>query len=70
MVTVVGVIALAMIMSTIVTSDVFADTKRDRANKNLERHIESGGENGKKAQEIKDKLNRNPSHPHGNVPHP
>ena len=42
-VTVVGVIALAMIMSTIVTSDVFADTKRDRANKNLERHIESEG---------------------------
>jgi hypothetical protein len=45
-VTIVGVIALARIMSTVVTADVFADSKRDRANKVLD-----------KAGEIKDRLN-------------
>jgi hypothetical protein len=56
-VTVVGFIALAMIVSTVVTSDSFADTKRDRANKVLDKHIEAGGEHGDKAGEIKKKLN-------------
>ena len=56
-VTVVGFIALAMIMSTVVTSDVLADSKRDRANKVLDGHIEAGGEHGDKAQEIKNRLN-------------
>jgi len=56
-VTVVGFIALAMIMSTVVTSDVLADSKRDRANKVLDKHIEAGGEHGDKAREIKNRLN-------------
>jgi peptidoglycan hydrolase CwlO-like protein len=56
-VTVVGFIALAMIMSTVVTSDVLADSKRERANKNLDKYIEEGGEHGEKAQEIKNSLN-------------
>ncbi len=42
-VAVVTVIALAMIMSTVVTSDVLADSKRDRANKVLDKHISGGG---------------------------
>jgi peptidoglycan hydrolase CwlO-like protein len=56
-VTVVGVIALAMIILTIVTSDVVADNKRDRANKVLDEHIKEDGKHGEKAQEIKNKLN-------------
>ena len=52
----VAVIALAMIMSTIVTSDVLADTKRDRANNVFWKHIDKGGEHGEKAHEIKNKL--------------
>ena len=46
-----------MIMSTVVTSDVLADSKRDRANKVLDKHISAGGEHGEKAREIKNKLN-------------
>ncbi len=53
----VAVIALAMIMSTVVTSDVSADSKRDRANKVLNNHISAGGDHGDKAREIKNKLN-------------
>jgi len=40
---VVAVIALAMIMSTIIMSDVLADSKRDRANKVLDKHISARG---------------------------
>jgi hypothetical protein len=53
---VVGVIAVAMIMSAIVTSDVFADTKRERTIKVLDKHISAGGEHGEKAEEIKREL--------------
>lgn len=56
-VTVVGFIALAMIMSTVLTSEVLADSKSERANKNLDRHIEEGGEHGDKVQEIKNNRN-------------
>jgi hypothetical protein len=38
----VAVIALAVIMSTVVTSDVLADNKKDRANKVLDKHISAG----------------------------
>lgn len=53
----VAVIALAMIMSAVVTSDVLADSTRDRANKVLDEHIDAGGDHGDKAREIKNKLN-------------
>lgn len=55
MVTVVGVIALAMIISTVVTSDVLADGAKDRKNKVLDKHVDAGGKHGEKAQEIKDR---------------
>jgi hypothetical protein len=55
-VTVVGVIALAMILST-VTSKVLVDIRRDRANKVLEKHAEKDGPHGDKAREIKNELN-------------
>jgi peptidoglycan hydrolase CwlO-like protein len=54
-VTVVGVIALAMIISTVVTSDVLADSSKDRRNKVLDKHVDAGGKHGEKAQEIKDR---------------
>jgi hypothetical protein len=54
-VTVVGFVALAMIMSTVVTSDVLADSKREWVNKNVDRHIEEGRVHGDKAQEIKNR---------------
>jgi hypothetical protein len=64
-VTVVEVIALTMIMSTVVTSDVLADSKKDRVNKVLDKHIKVGGKYGEKAQEIKDRLNgRGSGNPH------
>ena len=50
---VVAVIARAMIISTVVTSDVLADSKRQRANKVLNKHIDAGGEHGRKVEEIK-----------------
>jgi hypothetical protein len=53
----VAVIALAMIMSAVVTSDVLAGSTRDRANKVLDEHIDAGGDHGDKAREIKNKLN-------------
>ena len=53
MVTVVGVIALAMILSTVVTSEVLADNRRDRANKVLEKHAEKDGPHGDKVREIR-----------------
>ena len=52
-------------MPTVIMSEVLADSKCDRINKNLDRHIEAGGEHGKKTQEIKSKLNRNPDPGHG-----
>lgn len=52
-----AVIAFAMIMSTVVTSDVLADSKKDRANKVLDEHISAGGDHDDKAREIKNKLN-------------
>ena len=55
MVTVVGVIALAMIISTVVTFDVLADSAKDRKNKVLDKHVDAGGKHGEKAQEIKDR---------------
>ena len=62
-VTVAGIIALAMIMSTIVTSDVLGDSKKNRANKVLDKHIFAGGKHGDKACEKKNKLNgHNPDH--------
>jgi hypothetical protein len=54
-----------MIMPTVVMSEVLADSKCDRIIKNLDRHIEAGEEHGKKTQEIKNKLNRNPDLSHG-----
>jgi peptidoglycan hydrolase CwlO-like protein len=52
----VAVIALAMLISTVVTSDVLADSKKDRANEVLDKYIEIGGEHGDKARENKSKL--------------
>ncbi|MGA7370774.1 MAG: hypothetical protein WBX01_16760 [Nitrososphaeraceae archaeon] len=46
-----------MIIATVVTSDVLADSRKDLANKVFDKHIEKGGEHGEKAQKIKDKLN-------------
>ena len=54
---VVAVIALTMLMSTVVTSDVLAYSKKDRANEVLDKYIDKGGEHGDKAREIKSKLN-------------
>lgn len=70
MVTVVGVIALAMILSTVVTSKVVVDIRRDRANKVLEKHAEKDGPHGDKAREIKNELNggRPGSNDPGHVP--
>jgi hypothetical protein len=53
-----------MIMSTVAMSEVLADSKCDRINKNFYMYKEAGGEHGKKAQEIKNKLNRNPDPGH------
>jgi hypothetical protein len=57
MVTVVGVIALAMMISKVVTSNVLADNAKDRRNNVLDKHIDTDGKHGEKAQEIKDRYN-------------
>jgi hypothetical protein len=51
------VIAMAMILSTVVTSEVLVDNRRDRANKVLEKPAEKYGPHGDKAREIKNELN-------------
>ena len=62
-VTVAGITALAMIMATIATSDVWGDSKKNRAKKVLDKHIFAGGKHGDKACEKKNKLNgHNPDH--------
>ena len=53
---VVGVIAAAMVASTIVTSYVKADTPSDRKNSNLDKHIAKGGAHGAEAQKLKDRV--------------
>jgi hypothetical protein len=45
MAAVVPVIALTTIMSTVSTSDILAESKRDRAIKNLDRPDSAGGVN-------------------------
>lgn len=39
------------------TSDVLADSKMDRAIRILDKHIKKGGKHGEKSEEIKDKIN-------------
>jgi archaellin len=39
------------------------ESKKDRANKVLDKHIAAGGEHGEKAQKIKDRLNNGNSNP-------
>jgi hypothetical protein len=39
------------------TSDVLADSKKDRAIRILDKHIKEGGKHGEKSKEIKDKIN-------------
>jgi hypothetical protein len=46
-----------LIMSTMLTSDVLADSKKDRAIRILDKHIKEGGKHGEKSKEIKDKIN-------------
>lgn len=57
---VIGALAISLAASAILTSEVqasYRDSFLDRANNNLDRHIEAGGAHGEAAQEIKDKLN-------------
>jgi uncharacterized membrane protein len=63
---VVAIITLAMILSAVVTSDVLADSKKDRANRVLDEHISARGDHGDKGREIKNKLN---GHGGGDGPH-
>jgi hypothetical protein len=63
-VTVVGVIALATMMSTIVTPDILADSENDRKNRVFDKHVDAGGKHGEKSQVIKDGSNADRSEDH------
>ena len=56
---VIAVIAVLMVASTVLTSDVFSTRNKwlDRANNNLDEHIDAGGAHGEAAQRYKDKIN-------------
>lgn len=46
-----------LIMSTMLTSDVLADSKKDRTIRILDKHIKEGAEHGEKPKETKDNIN-------------
>ena len=55
---VIGALAVSLAASAVVTTTALpSDRAKDRANNNLDRHIEAGGAHGDAAQRIKDRLN-------------
>ena len=57
---VIGALAISLAASAVLTTEAFAlygDRAKDRANNNLDKHIEAGGAHGEAAQKIKNRLN-------------
>jgi len=50
------IIALATIILTVATSEVSANSKKDRAREVLDKHIEKGGSHDEEVSEIKSRL--------------
>ena len=54
---VIGALAISLVASAVLTTEADASLRKDRANNNLDKHIEAGGAHGEAAQKIKDRLN-------------